>query len=102
MINYKYYGLRHDVWGLGVISYFLFAGKFPFEGEADPDICEKVLNEEPDWKILNDRKVDSKIIKLIHGMLIKNPSMRLTIRQVMNNKLFEILEKEERKVINKI
>jgi calcium-dependent protein kinase len=98
MINNLYYGLRHDVWGLGVLAYFLFAGEFPFDGETTADICDMIISEEPNWDALKLRRVDSKIILLIKGMLIKDPSKRMTIRQVMSHELFQFLEKEDLKV----
>lgn len=98
MINYKYYGLRHDVWGLGVLTYFLFAGKFPWDGENDIEICEAIIKNDLDLDCLRKRKVDSKIIDCIHGMLLKDPSKRLTIRQAMNHNMFKAFHKEEQKV----
>ena len=98
MINNKYYGLRHDVWGLGIISFFLFAGVFPFEGSNSAEICKKILYDEPDWDILYKRNVDPKIIELIQFMLLKDPNKRATIRQVMNNKIFSIFHKQEKLV----
>ena len=98
MINYKYYGLRHDVWGLGIITYFLFAGEFPWDGETDVDICESIIKDDLNLDIMKKRKVDSKIIDCIHGMLLKDPSKRLTIKQVMAHKAFVSFHKEEAKV----
>ena len=98
MIENKYYGLRHDVWGLGVVAFFLFAGFFPFDGEDDHEICDKVLNVEPNWKPLYKRKVDLKIIELLKSMLTKNPSLRITIRKAMDSKVFKILDKDKKLV----
>lgn len=98
MINYKYYGLRHDVWGLGIITYFLFAGEFPWDGETDVDICESIIKDDLNLDLMKKRKIDSKIIDCIHGMLLKDPSKRLTIRQVMAHKAFLSFHKEEAKV----
>jgi serine/threonine protein kinase len=98
MLLKEYYGLRHDVWGLGILCYVLFAGKFPFTGDDIHEICESVLNDEPDFNILKDRGVDTKIVLMIQEMLIKDPSKRSTIREVMANKIFSILKLEESKV----
>ena len=98
MIDFKYYGLRHDVWGLGILTYFMFAGEFPWDGENNIEICESIMKKDLDLDILRKRKVDSKIIDCIHGMLLKDPSKRLTIRQVMGHKMFTAFHKEEEKV----
>jgi serine/threonine protein kinase len=100
MLLKEYYGLRHDVWGLGILCYVLFAGKFPFTGDDINEICESVLNDEPDFDVLKDRRVDAKIVLMIQGMLIKDPSKRSTIREIMANKIFSILKHEESKVGN--
>jgi serine/threonine protein kinase len=76
----------------------MFAGKFPWDGENDIEICDNIIKTDLDLDILKKRKVDSKIIDCIHGMLLKNPSKRLTIRQVMNHKMFTAFHKEEEKV----
>ena len=99
MIQNKYYGLRHDVWGLGVLAFFLFTGHFPFNGENDFKICENILYSEPDWSLLGKRKIDLVIIQLIQEMLIKDPNERITIRNVMKYKIFYILKQSIDKVI---
>lgn len=95
MVKEQYYGLRHDVWGLGILSFFLFSGMFPFDEDSDEENKKRILNSEPDWKMLEDKKIDGRIIKLVQGMLEKDPGKRLTIRQVMSNKLFEYMERTE-------
>ena len=103
MLEEKYYGLRHDVWGMGVLAFFLFSGKFPFKGETNKNTFDDILNKSPDWELLKDRRIDSKIILLIRGMLEKDKNKRLTIRQVMNNTLFRYLSEQELKVkLNRI
>ena len=101
MVKDQYYGLRHDVWGLGILSFFLFSGRFPFDEDSDEDNKKKILETEPNWKLLERRKLDSRILGLVQGMLIKDPNKRLTIRQVMSNPLFEFMEKTEPKVYSK-
>ena len=98
MIDHKYYGLRHDVWGLGVLAYFLFAGQFPWDGENDKEICDHIQNKPLNMDILKERRVDMKIIDCIQGMLLKDPSKRLTIRQVMTHKMFQAFHKQDDKV----
>lgn len=98
MIENKYYGLRHDVWGLGVFSYFLLSGKFPFSSPKIPSLCDKIIKEEPDWGVLRRRNIDKKIINLIKGMLLKDPDERWTIREIMRSPVFKYLKKHKKKV----
>jgi serine/threonine protein kinase len=96
----QYYGLRHDVWGLGIVAYFLFAGHFPWDGETDVDICDAIIKEDLNIESLKDRKVDSKIIECINGMLLKDKNKRFTIRQVMSHKMFEAFHRQEKGVLD--
>ena len=93
MVNNQYYGLRHDVWGLGILSYFLFSGTFPFDGETDEDISNKIKNDEPNWEIFYKKQLSPKIIQLMQGMLVKEPGKRFTIKQAMASSVFKYLEK---------
>lgn len=42
MLLNKYYGLRHDVWGLGILCYYLFCGKFPFSLDKIDKISKQI------------------------------------------------------------
>ena len=98
MLNDQYYGLRHDVWGMGILAFFLFSGKFPFDGKTEVEICEKVKNKDPNWEIMRDRRIDSKVILLVRGMLEKDKNKRLTIKQVMADRLFRFLREMDANV----
>jgi serine/threonine protein kinase len=98
MVKDQYYGLRHDVWGLGILSFFLFSGRFPFDEDSDEENKKRILEKDPDWTLLHNRNLDDRIIRLLQGMLEKDPGKRLTIKQVMANKLFQFMEKTESKV----
>lgn len=95
MFNNKYYGLRHDVWGLGILSFMILANEFPFDGKNEIEIKDQVLNKEPNWSLLEDKKISQPIIFLIQKMLIKDPSKRATIKQVINSKLLQGFKKKE-------
>jgi calcium-dependent protein kinase len=37
------YNYKCDIWSIGVISFILFTGTFPFDGESDDEIFIKIL-----------------------------------------------------------
>jgi serine/threonine protein kinase len=98
MVNNLYYGLRHDVWGLGILAYFLFSGIFPFDGETDDEIASKIRDNEPDWEIFYQKQLNPKIIQLMQGMLVKEPGKRFTIKQAMASPVFKYLERATHQV----
>lgn len=90
MLRNQNFGFRTDIWSLGVLSFFLFAGKFPFESESDPILRDKILYEVPDWNLLHKRGISKNIILMIRKMLKKNSLNRITINNLLKMKVFKI------------
>jgi len=38
---------RSDIWALGIVLYQCLSGRFPYEAEGMPQLCARVLTEEP-------------------------------------------------------
>jgi len=47
MISSSDVDTRADIWALGVVLYQALSGGFPYEAEAMPQLCARVLNEDP-------------------------------------------------------
>lgn len=74
----KSYGLKVDVWAMGVIMYGLIDGRFPFKDEND------IKKKEP--KI--PKRVHPDCEDYIKGMLHKDEAKRLSADDVVNHKWF--------------
>ena len=73
-----------DIWALGVILYLMNFKQYPFDGESDKEIYEKIGNE--DLEFPYGIKIKKSLINLLKGMFEKNPKRRIDI----NDKLFDI------------
>lgn len=72
----KNYGLKVDIWAMGVIMYGLLDGRFPFKDEND------IKKKEPKFP----KRVHPDCEDYIKGMLAKDENKRLDSQQVMNHK----------------
>ena len=75
-----------DVWSLGVMLFYLLAGKPPFKGRDDDDTFDQILNKEVNFEPLRHAVSSPKeVVSLLSGMLAKDPAKRLTMSQVLAN-----------------
>jgi hypothetical protein len=71
--------LRVDVYALGVLFYYMLAGRLPFEDETNASVFYKTLHEPPpDLRELlgDDHGVPEGVIELIESCLAKHPDDR--------------------------
>ena len=65
-----------DIFSFGAILYELLTGKRAFQGETITETLAKILEGEPDWKVVPE-SVPSRIRELIEDCLEKAPDKRL-------------------------
>ncbi|XP_031752087.1 serine/threonine-protein kinase N1-like [Xenopus tropicalis] len=67
------YNRTVDWWSLGVIIYEMAVGEMPFDGDDEDELCDAIINTEPDYPTL----LNGKTALIIRKLLYKNPKFRL-------------------------
>jgi serine/threonine protein kinase len=67
---------RSDIWALGVILYELLTGRVPFEAEAIPELCLKVVQDAADSPKSIRAEIPEGLSAVVLKCLEKNPSNR--------------------------
>ena len=83
------YDEKCDVWSIGVILYYILSGKFPFNGNSNLEIFEKINKDEPIFQknIFND--ISQNAIDFIKKCLVKNPNDRLSANECLSHPWLE-------------
>ena len=77
----KTYTSSVDIWSCGVVLYSMYSQNLPFNGDDVYQLSHNVVNNEPDYSgIKSGFAVD-----LIKRMLVKNPKVRLTAKEVISH-----------------
>jgi len=67
---------RTDIWSFGCIMYQMLTSHLPFEGETATDTLARIIEREPDWKIL-PQETPTNVRVLLRRCLKKDPDRRL-------------------------
>lgn len=79
----KYSGPEADIWSLGVILYTLVCGYLPFDDDNESIVYGKIIAL--DYHFEGVEGLGDDIKSLIAGILVLDPSKRLTMEQMLNH-----------------
>lgn len=76
-----YSPLKSDIWALGVVLYKLLCNKYPFEGDDKTQLFVRINKCNYDI----DKKISTGAEFLLNKMLRKDPEMRYTAEEILND-----------------
>ncbi|CAK9014363.1 Myosin light chain kinase A (MLCK-A) [Durusdinium trenchii] len=80
------YGKAADIWNIGVIVYLVRRGRLPFDGETKDDVIYNTVHTRLDFERDSVFSKSSRaFISLMKGLLNKDPSRRLSARQILEH-----------------
>jgi len=90
------YDNKCDLWSIGVIIYQLFFGIYPYKGNTEVMLLNKINDEgQNNLKYTGNNYLDN----LIRGLLVKNPQKRITWQKYLYHPFFrEYRSKEDYKI----
>jgi serine/threonine protein kinase len=82
-----FHGKATDVWALGVTLYIAVYSCFPHHGGTLPEITRNIVEEEPLICDLQET-VPKDLQDVLRRMLCKEPTLRITVRQLLGHPFF--------------
>jgi len=72
------HGRITDIWAMGITLYALVCGKLPFEGFNQIALCEKIINDSPEFPV----QLSDSLVQVLQGLLNKNPEKRIRMNEL--------------------
>jgi calcium-dependent protein kinase len=67
-----------DMWSLGILTYVLIFGSFPFNGEGEQEVYEQIMTKRPKFKKEEKRRTSIELRRFIRRLVKKTANKRLT------------------------
>ena len=81
----KYIAQYSDIWSLGVLLYVMLYGKFPFMGDNEEELFEKINQAEVEFD--DEIIVSDKIKNVIKKIFVIEPAQRPSLNEILNDLL---------------
>ena len=90
VLKEKPYDKSVDLWSLGIITYLMLCGFLPFDDEtSEREIARQTIQDPVPYPSQIWGKISKEARRFVDGLLRKNPSERMTIKQVLEHEWFK-------------
>ena len=79
-----------DIWTIGVMTWLLLFGAYPFQGKSSSEIRKSIIEQELEFP--KDVLVSREARDLLRGMLNKSKARRYDMMRILTHKWFEVTE----------
>ena len=86
ILNKQNYFYEAEIWSLGIIMCYLLTGKHPFSGKDEEELIQNIKDKPP--VISPEYKISKAAEDLIKQILVKEPSKRPTLNQIIYHDFF--------------
>ena len=81
------YNEKCDIWAIGVMVFALLCGYFPFVGNSDQEIYQKIKSEKFDFPQKDVKTISRRVKDLIFNMICSEQN-RFSAKKILDTKLF--------------
>ena len=89
------YDEKCDIWSCGVILYILVIAKYPFDGKDDKEVIKKIKKGKYSFPDDFIEKSSNELRELIAKCLTLDPSKRISAKDALNDKFFNLYNTSE-------
>ena len=83
------YNEKCDLWSIGVLSYTLVIGRFPFDSKVVDTIVYKIMQKNHHYRNGEKDYISRPFRKLIKNLLVKDVNQRINANQALNGILMK-------------
>ena len=78
-----------DEWGVGIIMYLLYCGKYPFNGNSFDEVCRNITKGIFDENSIEFKNISQQGKNLLLKLLTYNPKYRINVHDALKHSYFD-------------
>uniref|UniRef100_A0A8C9LH16 Protein kinase domain-containing protein n=1 Tax=Piliocolobus tephrosceles TaxID=591936 RepID=A0A8C9LH16_9PRIM len=88
IIKKKEYGIKIDIWSLGVLIFFIITGKVPFTGKNANELYNNILKANIPELLSKEKSLNIQpgLKNLLENILVHDPDKRFTCSDILNHR----------------